>query len=273
MKPTTKKPMKPATKVLVQLRTLAGYNLITTRRNPTAAFFTVGLPLLLLLIFTAIFGNDPLYYMNGAPVGRFATFYVPGILALATVSATLVNIPISNTYRREAGLLKRLRGSPLRPSTYIASELIAGFVLVLVIAVLLSSLGWIVYDVSIRLAAVPSILLTLFVAAISFGAMGLAVCTLIKSETAAPAVTNLLALPLYFISDIFYQTRSNFPKAVTFIADFFPVKHLSGALGVGFDPQLTGTPIAWENLFVIMGWGVFGALIALWKFEWLPRGR
>ncbi len=267
------KPARPTTSSLAQLGTLTRYNLLALRRNPAASFFTVVLPLLFLLIFTAIFGNEMIRIDGDDEPVRLATFYVPGILALALVSATTVNLAIANVYRRENGLLKRLRGSPLRPSTYVIGELVAGLLIVLFMSVLLISVGWIVYDVSLRLAAMPVLLLTVLIAAPAFSALALAMSTIIGSETAAPAVTNMFVLPLYFVSDVFFQTTEDSPAVVTFIGDVFPIKHVAHALGEGFNPTVTGVTWPWQDLLVIAAWGAFGALVALRRFQWVPRKR
>ncbi len=274
---TSQRPDKPTTRVLTQLRTLTRYNLTAFRRNPAASFFTVGLPVLFLLIFTSIFGNE-MVNLAGDVGGaneevRLATFYVPGILALAVVSATLVNLPITNTFRRENGMLKRLRGSPLRPSTYITSELISGFLLVLLMTVVLVGLGWIIFDVSIGLTSLPTILLTLLIASLACSALGLALCSIIASETAAPAVTNMFVLPLYFVSDVFYISDESTAKFITLIGDIFPIKHLAGALGDGFNPNISGVSWPWSDWAVLAAWGAFGTIVAVRHFRWLPRKR
>jgi hypothetical protein len=61
-------------------------------REPASVFFTVALPLIFLFIFVSIFGNEPTE-VDGHTVSG-ATYYVPGILALAIVSATIVNLAI-----------------------------------------------------------------------------------------------------------------------------------------------------------------------------------
>ena len=110
----------------------ANLDLLIFRRNPAATFFTVILPLIFLLLFTSIFGNDEI-----EPGVRAATFYVPGILALAIISATGVNLAMTITTRRERGILKRVRATPIPPWVFIASQAIAGFVLSVIMTVII----------------------------------------------------------------------------------------------------------------------------------------
>jgi ABC-2 type transport system permease protein len=235
------------------------------RRNPAGAFFTVVLPLIFLVIFTSMFGNEEM--SNGV---RLATLYVPGILSLAVISATTVNLAITMTARRERGMLKRVRGTPIPSWIFIASQALTGLTISLVMTVIIVGLGRVAYDVSLNLDSVPSLLLTLVIGAASFSALGLALTTVCPSEEAAPAVTNAIMLPLYFISDVFIP-GDQVPETISTIASVFPVQHMSRALQESFDPFVAGTPWPWQHWLVIAAWGLFGATVALKTFRWTPR--
>ena len=165
------------------------FDLLIFRRNPASTFFTVILPLIFLVIFTSIFGNETL--ANGAKV---ATLYVPGILALAIISATTVNLAITMTARRERGILKRVRGTPMPPWVFVGSQAVAGFVLSVLMTVLITVVGRLLFGVTLNGSGIPSLIITVLVGAMSFAVMGLALTAIIPSEEAAPAVTNALML-------------------------------------------------------------------------------
>ena len=243
----------------------ANLDLLIFRRNPAATFFTVILPLIFLLLFTSIFGNDEI-----EPGVRAATFYVPGILALAIISATGVNLAMTITTRRERGILKRVRATPIPPWVFIASQAIAGFVLSVIMTVIIVLIGRVLFSVSLNVNGIPSLLITLLIGAFSFAAIGLALTSIIPSEDAAPAVTNAIFLPLYFISDVFI-VGADTPTFIQRIGDIFPVKHLSNALQESFDPFAESAPFPWENWLVIAAWGVVAAVITLRTFRWTPR--
>lgn len=242
----------------------ANFDLLIFRRNPAATFFTVVLPLIFLLIFTSIFGNEEI-----RPGVRAATFYVPGILALAIISATATNLAITMTTRRERGMLKRVRGTPIPAWTFIASQAIAGFVLSVIMTVLIVVIGRVLFDVSLNANGIPSLLITVFLGAFAFSAIGLALTTIIPSEDAAPAVTNAVFLPLYFISDVFIVSDEE--TFLQRVGNLFPVKHLSNALQESFDPFADAAPWPWEHWLVIAGWGIVCAAITLKTFRWTPN--
>lgn len=241
------------------------FDLLIFRRNPAATFFTVILPLIFLVLFTSIFGNGTL--ANGAQV---STVYVPGILTLAIVSATAVNVAITMTTRRERGVLKRVRGTPIPPPVFVLSQSLAGTVIAFVMTIIISVIGRVLYGVSLQFETLPSLIISLIVGAMSFAAIGLAMTTIISSEDAAPAVTNAVFLPLYFISGVFVP-NDQVPGWVETVGNLFPVSHLNQALQESFNPFADGPAWPWNHWLVIAGWGMFGAVIALKRFRWTPN--
>ncbi len=251
---------------LGQLRSEARFNLLGFRRSPAATFFTVVLPIIFLVIFTSIFGNE-IISSTGA---RVATVYVPGILALALVSANFMNAAIVTVIRRESGVLKAMRATPLPPWVYVGGQVVASLVLTAFMTALVIGIGWLGYSVEVQPGAVPSLLITLGVGAAAFSALGLAVTCVCTSEQAAPAITNMCVLPLYFVSDVFIPSDGA-PRWMTFIGDIFPIKHLAVALGRTFDPFSEGVPLPAWHWLILGAWGVFGVLVTLRFFRWTPR--
>ena len=70
------------------------YDQKTFWRNGGAVFFTVLLPLVFLFIFATIFGNDTLEELGNL---KTTTYYVPAILTLAIVSATMTRPSTEST--------------------------------------------------------------------------------------------------------------------------------------------------------------------------------
>jgi len=247
-----------------QLKSQVKFDLLAFRRTPAATFFTVILPLIFLLLFTTVFGNETLSSRNNV---RAANFYVPGILALSLISATMVNLAITTTTRREQGILKRVRGTPLRPWVFVGGQVAASVAIASVMAVLVCAIGWLLFDVQLRAAGVPSLIISLILGAGAFCALGLALTTVIPSVSAAPAVTNAIVLPLYFVSDVFLVTDGT-PRVIEIIGDLFPVKHLGGAFFESFDPFATGMPLPIGHWAVVVAWGALGALVTAKRFRW-----
>src|SRR5256885_9206393 len=78
-------------------------------RNPSAAFFNFLLPLLFLALFGAIFSSNQ----------KDLNVIVPGIAGMSVMSTTFSALAFNLTFLREAGILKRMRGTPLPSGVYL----------------------------------------------------------------------------------------------------------------------------------------------------------
>jgi len=246
----------------------ARYDLKAFVREPAALFFTVILPLIFLVLFVALFGNEDVQVGDRTVSG--STYYVPGIITLSIVSATFVNLAMILVNEREAGQLKRLRGTPLPQWVFIAGRVGMGVLVATAMTVLMLVIGVLVYGVDLPGLPIVGFFVVALLGAASFAALGIAVTRGIPSRSAASAVTNAIVLPLYFVSGIFVPADS-IPDWVNQVGDLFPVKRLYVALLAALDPEASGLGIQWEDLAVVVAWGVAGALIAFWTFRWTPK--
>jgi ABC-2 type transport system permease protein len=237
-------------------------------RNPASVFFTVMLPLIFLFIFCSIFGGDTIEERGNVSI---ATYYVPGILTLAVVSATLVSLAISLVEARESGRLKRVRSTPLPTWAIVSGRVGNAIVVSLMMTVLVTLIGKLVYDVEIPTTTIPALVVTLLVGAFSFSCLGFALTAVIPNEDAAPAITNVAVLPLYFLSGVFIPD-SEIPDGVLDVASVFPIRNFFEALFTAFDPATAGAGFEWGHLGVVALWGVGGLLLAMRFFKWAPRG-
>ncbi|MGH9149471.1 MAG: ABC transporter permease [Acidimicrobiales bacterium] len=246
------------------------YDQRTFWREPTGVFFTVALPVIFLFIFVSIFGNDET--MVGGRAVKGSTYYVPGILTLAIVSATLVNLAITVSAARERGILKRVRGTPLPPWVFIAGRIGTASGVSVLVVVVLTGLGRLVYGVEVPTTTIPALVLAVLVGTASLCCAGFALTGAIRSESAGPAVTNAVVLPAYFFSGIFIP-NDDLPAGMRAIGNLFPIKHLFEAILAAFDPTATAPGIEWGHLAVVLAWGVAGLAIAVRTFQWAPAGR
>jgi ABC-2 type transport system permease protein len=235
-------------------------------RNPPAVFFTVMFPVLLLVIFSAIFGDETI----GKDGIEVTTYYVPAIITLSIVSATMQTLAMSLVLAREDGRLKRGRGTPMPAWVFIAGRIGNSIVVAVLMLVLISALGKLLYGVSIPWERAPDLLVVLVVGAASFCCLGIALTALIPSQDAAAPIVNALLLPLYFLSGVFVPD-DELPDGVIDFANHFPVRPFFQAI---FDAYLPGNgpALAWDHLLVVGIWGVAGLVLAIRFFRWTPRG-
>jgi len=235
-------------------------------RNRQARFFTLILPLLFLVIFTSVFGND----IVGPGDTKASAFYVPGISAMAVIAASFINLVISITVLREEGILKRRRATPVPAWALIAGRTLMAIAVSAASVVVLLLVGRFAYSVHLPARHIPGFAITAVVGSITFCVLGYAFSTAISNEDAAQPMVQAVMLPLYFISGIFI-VPTQLPVWLRNVAKVFPVQHLAHGLQHAFQPGTTGIGIVWSDLGVLGIWLAIGLGVALRRFSWLPK--
>jgi ABC-2 type transport system permease protein len=237
------------------------YEQLSFWRNPQSAFFTFAFPLVFITILGTMFrGSGPSSYFYGRSA---LEYYVPTIAAVSVLGSCYGQLAVVLAIRRQDGILKRVRATPLPAGTYFLG-LLAHCILVSVVDVtLIVGVG--------RLYGVPfpahwlKIAAALVLGAASFCALGVAVASLIRNAEAAPAVVQLLLFPLVFISGTYIPIHS---AVLNRISDALPVRPFNDAL-LGSFTRHGG--LGWGSLGVLLAWGAAGGLIAVARFRWTPR--
>ena len=227
-------------------------------RNPSAAFFNFLLPLLFLALFGAIFADRE----------ADLQVIVPGIAGMAVMSTTFSALAMTLTSLRESGVLKRVRGTPLPTSAYLAG--IAGnaitntalqVALITVAGSLVFGLDWPQDWAALVLFVVLGV--------VCFASLGVALSHAIPNFDSAPAYVNAVFLPVIFISGVFYDADEA-PGFLRGIAEALPLKHLidglSGAMVTG--DGIGGHALA---LLVLALWAAAGIVLAVRGFSWDAR--
>ena len=244
------------------------YQLKYFMRNPVGLFFTVVLPLVMLVLFNALFGGSTVD--TGAGEWPVRQFYTGGLAAYTAVSATFTNLANMVPVRRDEGVLKRWRSTPLPTWIYVAGFVCSAVVIAAVGALLLLTVGVVAYDLSVDWAKMPAAAVTFLVGVSAFAALGMAVAGAVKSASSASAVANAIILPLAFISDVFVVSGGD--SGLLKIADFFPLKPFVNAFQDCFNPFVEAPAFDAGALAFVAAWGAVGLLVAVKKFAWEPSG-
>lgn len=251
------------------LLTQTRYQLLTFWRIPVAMFFTLALPLVILLLMNSLFGGATIHTDEGEWSVR--QFYTGGLAAFTAVSATYTNLANMVPIRRDEGVLKRWRGTPLPTWIYIGGFVTSALVIAFVGVVVMIAVGYFAFDLEIVWAKMPAAFVTFMVGVTSFAALGMAVASLVKTASAASAVANATILPLAFISNVFVNTNGA-PDWVATVGNLFPLRPFVESLQDCFTPFVDPPAFNWANLAFIALWGAAGLLVAVRNFSWEPSG-
>jgi ABC-2 type transport system permease protein len=240
---------------------------LTSLRNPRARFFTFFFPILLLVVFSSVFGHGTTT-VDGVTV-KLSHYYVSGILAASIVVATYANLVIAITGLRETGVLKRRRATPVPPAVLIGGQAIATVAVAAIMGALLLALAKLLYGVGMAPGALLAAAVTGLVGALTMACLGYLVSGLVGSPDAAQPIVQATMLPLWFISGVFIPDV-NLGSTLRTIASVFPVEHLAAGLHAASIQSSFAGAISASNLLVLAAWGIGAAALAAWRFSWLP---
>jgi len=231
-------------------------------RTPRATFFTLVFPLVLLVLLDSLASGR--VDVPGGTV-RYAQYITPSIAIFALTGATYTGVIFGVAAAREQGVFKRIRGTPLPMSVFLASWVAATVVGALGSVVVMFAIAVPAFGVDVRPELIPAAVVTLLLGAFCFTALGFAVASFVRRTDTAPIVANITLFPLLFISGVFFSLEGA-PQWLRRIADVFPVSHLVRAFEACFSPFTSGAGFAWRDLAVIFAWGIAGAFVATRRF-------
>ena len=247
-------------------------------RNPTSVIFTVLLPVLTLPLLQAInegalvrtlegarlVGLDPPFPVTpGQPLGfvRFAQYLFPVAAAYGVAVASFGHLASRVAIARDRGILKRIAGTPLPASVYLAGLVGASVTISLLLVAGAVALGVIAYDVELVPRLLPAAVLTVAVGTSCFCALGLAVASLIPNAAAAPAVSYAILVPLGFLSSVFFPPQIA-PQWMRDLGSLLPLQPFASALFASFSPGTPSPGIQMGDLAAVIAWGLAGAAVA-----------
>ena len=237
-------------------------------RNRGRGLFTFAFPLMFLVIFASLDRGGHISSLGGIP---YDDFLVPGILAYGVITTTFTNLSITTAILRDAGVLKRMQGTPLPRWAYTAARIGSTFLVTGAIAVVTIVGGLVLWGVHLSIGALPAVIVTLALGTAAFTTIGIGMTQFIPKAETGPVIVNLIVLPISFISNIFYPT-TGMPSALRTIAEIFPINALARALEYGFDPRHHGAAFDWTQLETLAIWTVIGLLLMI-RFLRRPQGE
>ncbi len=237
-------------------------------RNPAAAVFTFVFPLMFLVVFMALRAGDSVA-RNGYSLD-FAQFYVPTIMAFGVISACYTQFAFTTVLRREQGVFKRKRGTPLPTRLYLAGIVANSVLIGLITTTVVAVAGVVFYGLELPQIGtrLPSLLVALAAGSFAFAALGAVVANLAPNEESASGLINLLLFPALLISGTFGPAPSG--SLIDKIASVLPVKPFNDSLVAAFDPHGPRWTIGLAKIVILLAWGVGASVLAARGWRWEP---
>jgi ABC-2 type transport system permease protein len=236
--------------------------LLLYTRSRELAFFTFLLPMVFFVLLGSTYGSDTVDGVKGS------RFLLAGMIGYGAISIAFAGLAIVLVIRRESGILKRLRATPLPAHSYVAALLCAFLAAFAVEVVCLILLGRVLFGIPVP-NQLGSLVLALLLGAVAFCGLGIGITALIRSAEGASAVVNAIYLPAAFLAGAFFSPH-HFPQVLRAIADVLPLTYF---LRLTRNVMLHGDAI-WSqgtNVAVVAAWGALGVIVALRAFRWEPH--
>ncbi|MDP2684668.1 MAG: ABC transporter permease [bacterium] len=195
---------------------------------------------------------------------RYIDFLLPGIIAMAIMQMSIFSVAFVFADYKEKGILKRLMATPMRPFEFVTAQIITRLLVALIQTGILIAVGVFLLHTQV-LGSYFLILLIAILGGIMFLGLGFVISGLSKTVEAVPAIANVVAFPMLFLSGIFFPMDA-MPVWLGNIVQYLPLTYFANALrdvmggGAGFGDVAT-------DIYMMLAWSVVLILLANYTFS------
>ncbi|MEU4770708.1 ABC transporter permease [Micromonospora sp. NPDC023644] len=241
-------------------------------RSRESVVFTMGFPVIMILIFAAIFSDEI------APGVKYTQYFITGMIATGLMTVSFQNLGIWIPIERDRGVLKRYRGTPMPKWVWFAGKVIMVVAIGVAETALLLAVSVALFD--LELPGTAARWLTFgWVSVLGVTACtlcGIAISSLARTARSGSAVVTPVALVLQFISGVFF-VFTELPAWMQQVAALFPLKWMCQGLRSVFLPESFGAREPGGSFeldrvaLVLLAWCVIGLVLCLTTFRWTTK--
>jgi len=200
------------------------------------------------------------------PGGRYIDFLVPGLLGMNLMGGGLWGVGFVTVDMRIRKLLKRFLATPMRKRDFLAGVMISRLLFMVPEVLVLLVFARLVFGVVIY-GSLFAVLFLILLGAATFAGLGLLVASRTKTIEAVSGLMNLVMLPMWLLSGIFFSS-DRFPAAAQPLIKLLPLTALNNALrGV----MQEGATLAsqWPEIGLLALWAIITFSLAIKLFRWI----
>ncbi len=229
-------------------------------REPSGFFFTLIFPLLLMMLFGSIWGNEPFPGQNFG----YIDFAVPAFIGMVIVTTGIMGLTTSIAAYREKGILRRFKSAPISPLLVLIAELSALFIITVMGMLLLLAAGIIVFGMHFY-GSIPEVLVAFVLSTLSISALGFIPASLAPTARSGMIIANVMYFPMLFLSGAALP-REMLPPFLKTFSQILPLTHVIELLqGLWLGGHLWDYPL---QITVLCGVTIAGFVIAARYFRW-----
>jgi ABC-2 type transport system permease protein len=196
---------------------------------------------------------------------RYIDFLLPGILGLNLMGTGIWGIGFSIVNARLKKTLKVMVATPMRKADFLLAQILSRFVFLIVEVAVILAFGVLAFQVPIR-GSLGLLALTTVIGALAFAGIGLLVAARARTLEAASGLMNLVMVPMWLLSGVFFSSE-RFPDAAQPFIRALPLTALNDALRA---VMLEGKalPAIGGMLAILVAWALVSFASALRIFRW-----
>jgi ABC-type multidrug transport system permease subunit len=196
---------------------------------------------------------------------RYVDWLIPGLLGMDIMSTGMWGIGFSIVQARLRKLLKRMIASPMRKRDFLLAQLFARLVFLVGEVTVLVAFGMLAFGMPVR-GSFTAIAVLSLLGALAFGGLGLLVASRARTFEAISGLLNLLMLPMWVLSGIFFSS-ANFPAIMQPLIQALPLTALNDSLRA---VMLEGTPLSGVagEIAILSAWALVSFVVAMKIFKW-----
>ena len=195
---------------------------------------------------------------------RYVDFLVPGILGVNVMQLAIFSVAFALVVDKRRGVLRRIMATPLKPSTFLVAQVVTRLVLATLQVLIMLAVSVFLFDVH-PLGGIVPILIVALLGAVLFLTIGFALAGWAETENQVPAVAQLITLPQFFFSGVFFSKEAA-PEVIRPVTNVLPLTFLNDALR---EISVQGATL-WDVRLQLLGmlvWTAIGFALAVRFFR------
>lgn len=199
------------------------------------------------------------------PGGRYVDFLVPGLLGMSLMGGGLWGVGFVTVDMRIRKLVKRFLATPMKKSEFLGALMVSRMLFMIPEVFIVLIFAHYVFGV-VYYGSLWTVALLILIGATMFAGIGLLVASRAKTIEAVSGLMNLVMLPMWMLSGIFF-TSDRFPDAVQPLIKILPLTPLIDALR---SVMLEGSSLSSQGprIAIMAAWGIMSFAVALKIFRW-----
>jgi ABC-type multidrug transport system permease subunit len=199
------------------------------------------------------------------PGGRYIDFLIPGLLGMSIMGGGLWGVGFVTVDMRMRRLLKRFLATPMKKTDFLASLMLSRIFFLIPEVLVLILFAAFAFGVKVYGSAVATGFLVLL-GSMTFSGIGLLVASRAKTIEAVSGLMNLVMLPMWMLSGIFFSSN-RYPEIAQPVIKLLPLTALIDAMRA---VMIEGASIFSQTpqIMLLGAYGIVTFVVALKIFRW-----